>query len=165
MALADYSASDTGGELRWLPIDQIVPALDNPRQALTDLNDLAASIRAVGLLTPVIVEDIGDGTYRLVVGHRRHAAARIAELTELPALVRSFDPFARKTASLVENGQRVNLTPLEPSGIASDATFDILGDRVAGRLTIVQPGRVGPPRGSITEVLDLRVALDATLSG
>ncbi len=44
MALADYSASDTGGELRWLPIDQIVPALDNPRQALTDLNDLAASI-------------------------------------------------------------------------------------------------------------------------
>ena len=113
-------------------MDQIVPALDNPRQALTDLNDLAASIRAVGLLTPVIVEDMGDGTYRLVVGHRRHAAAQIAGLAELPALVRSFDPFARKTASLVENGQRVNLTPLEEGAAYQDLlSLDVDGDALA----------------------------------
>jgi ParB/RepB/Spo0J family partition protein len=142
MAVAEYTTDTAAGELRLLPIGQIIPAADNPRQTLTDLDGLAASIRAVGLLTPVLVEDSGDGTYRLVAGHRRHAAAQIAGLAELPALVRSFDPLSRQCARLVENGQRVNLTPMEEAAAYQDLlSLDVDADALASS--------VGRPRAEV----------------
>jgi hypothetical protein len=61
-------------DLRWIPIDRIDPADDNPRRTLTGINELAANIAAVVLLTPVGVEEAGD-RFRLVAEARRHAAA------------------------------------------------------------------------------------------
>jgi ParB/RepB/Spo0J family partition protein len=113
MAVATYQDQATGdtGELRWLALDEIAPADDNPRTTLTGIEELADSIRADGVLTPILVEET-DGRYRLAAGSRRYAAARLAGLTHVPALVKSMDAVTRKTAQLTENTQ-VPLTPAE----------------------------------------------------
>ena len=156
MAIAEYTPDTTTGELRSLPIASIIPADDNPRETLTDLDTLAASIRSVGLLCPVLVEDNGDGTYRLVAGSRRLAAAQIAGLAEIPALVRSLDPVARKLAQIAENAGRVALTPIEEGAAYQDLlSLDVDGDTVArsvgrpraevdGRLAVFALPAIGP---------------------
>jgi ParB/RepB/Spo0J family partition protein len=150
MAVADYTPGATTGELRSLPITSIIPAEDNPRETLTGLDTLAASIRSVGLLCPVLVEDNGDGTYRLVAGSRRLAASQIAGLAEIPALVRSLDPVARKLAQIAENAGRVDLTPIEEGAAYQDLlSLDVDGDTVARS--------VGRPRAEV----DGRVAVFA----
>ena len=142
MAAAEYTTDTTAGELRLLGIGQIIPGEDNPRRTLTELDDLAASIRAVGLLTPVLVEDNGDGTFRLVAGHRRHAACQMAGLTDIPALVKRFDPVGRKAAALVENGQRVALTQMEEAAAYQDLlSLDVDADTLARS--------VGRPRAEV----------------
>lgn len=83
----------------------------NPREDLGDLTELAASIRAVGLLEPIVVEPTGRGRYRLLAGERRFAASKIARIDVLPAYCRGgIDPLI---AALVENGHRKPLTPVE----------------------------------------------------
>jgi ParB family chromosome partitioning protein len=81
------------------------------------------------VLQPVLVTPDGDGRYRLIAGHRRIAAAASAGLSEIPALVR---PVTADTGglelALVENMARQDLNPVEPSAIASDATFAIVGE-------------------------------------
>src|SRR5438105_14071931 len=72
-----------------LPTASVVPNPRQPRQTFDDeaISDLAASIRQVGILQPVVVRPAGDGTYQLVVGERRWRAARRAGLALVPALV------------------------------------------------------------------------------
>jgi ParB/RepB/Spo0J family partition protein len=142
MASEEYTSEPRVEELRWLPIEQITPATDNVRTELTGLDELAASIKATGLLTPVVVEQLADDSYGLVAGARRHAAAQMAGLTELPVLVRSFDPVGRKAAMLAENVQRVNLTPLE-EGSAYQDLLDLGADEDA------LAGSVGRPRAEV----------------
>src|SRR5512135_253080 len=142
MAHAQYTTDTATGELRVLPIASILPAEDNPRETLTDLDALAASIRKLGLLSPVLVEATGDGTHRLVAGSRRLAASQMAGLAEVPALVRSLDPVARKLAQIAENAGRVGLTPVEEGAAYQDLlALDIDGDTVARS--------VGRPRAEV----------------
>ena len=142
MVVAEYTPDDATGELRSLPIGSIIPADDNPRETLTDLDALAASIGSVGLLCPVLVEGNADGTYRLVAGSRRLAASRIAGLAEVPALVRSLDPVARKLAQIAENAGRVDLTPMEEGAAYQDLlALDMDGDTMARS--------VGRPRAEV----------------
>ena len=142
MAVADYTPESTDGELRSLPIASIIPAEDNPRETLTDLDTLAASIRSMGVLCPVLVEENPGGTYRLVAGSRRLAASQMAGLAEVPALVRSLDPVARKLAQIAENAGRVDLTPLEEAAAYQDLlALDVDGDTVAQS--------VGRPRAEV----------------
>ncbi|MHB8573570.1 MAG: ParB/RepB/Spo0J family partition protein [Candidatus Dormibacteria bacterium] len=95
-------------------IDRIHPGEDNVRRDVGDVEELAASLRSVGLLQPLVVTpwDFGDG-YVVVCGHRRLAAARVAELTELPVIIREMTNAERLEAMLVENAQRTDLTPIE----------------------------------------------------
>ena len=98
----------------------------NVRQELGDIESLAESIRQHGVLTAVLVERRQDGAFELVAGFRRVAAAETAGLGHIPAVVR--DPVAgvqRVSDQLAENDDRCALSALEPSGIASPATFDI----------------------------------------
>ena len=98
----------------------------NVRQELGDIESLAESIRQHGVLTAVLVERSPDGAFELVAGFRRVAAAEAAGLEHIPAVVR--DPVAgvqRVSDQVAENNDRCGLTDLEPSGIASPATFDI----------------------------------------
>ena len=101
-------------EVRLLPIGQIDPNREQPRRTFDEaaLQELAASIRAVGVLQPIIVAPAGD-RYTIIAGERRYRASRLAELTEIPAIVRDWDSQKRLEAALIENLQRDDLNPVE----------------------------------------------------
>ena len=101
------------GLLCRLPIDKLVPHPDNPRKDLGDLTELAASIKAKGILQNLTVVDADDDTYRIVIGHRRHAAAKLAGLTKLPCVIADMTPQEQFETMMVENIQRSNLTAYE----------------------------------------------------
>jgi ParB family chromosome partitioning protein len=103
------------GELRMLPIQQIQPGKYQPRRHWNDeaLDELAASIKAQGLIQPVVVREIGKNSYELIAGERRWRAAQRAQLAEMPALVKDVPEAAVPAMALIENIQRQDLTPLE----------------------------------------------------
>lgn len=108
---------DTSYEPAW-PIDQLVPAPDNPRRNLGDLTELAESIASVGLIEPLLVtttETTADtGQLLVVAGHRRLAASQRAGLTDVPVTVRQrLDDKTRREIMLIENVQRTDLLPIE----------------------------------------------------
>ena len=113
----DASPSVIGqeGELRMLPIQQIQPGKYQPRRHWNDeaLDELAASIKAQGLIQPVVVREIGRNSYELIAGERRWRAAQRAQMSELPALVKKVSEEAVPAMALIENIQRQDLTPLE----------------------------------------------------
>ncbi len=111
-------ANDTPQSLR---IDRMRPGKYQPRAGMNPeaLNELADSIRAQGILQPILVRPIADGQYEIVAGERRWRAARIAGLTSVPVAVREIPDDAALAAALIENIQRENLNPLEEAaGIA-----------------------------------------------
>lgn len=114
---ADGAPSSAGqeGELRLLPIEQIQPGKYQPRRHWNDeaLDELAASIKAQGLIQPVVVRALGKDSYELIAGERRWRAAQRAQLAELPALVKTVAEAAVPAMALIENIQREDLTPLE----------------------------------------------------
>jgi ParB family transcriptional regulator, chromosome partitioning protein len=109
------SVLEQEGELRTLPIQQIQPGKYQPRRHWNDeaLDELAASIRAQGLIQPVVVRAIGKNQYELIAGERRWRAAQRAQLSELPVLVKDVPEVAVPAMALIENIQRQDLTPLE----------------------------------------------------
>lgn len=102
-------------ELRDLPIDQLSPNPDQPRRRFDpeDLQSLADSIEAQGVLQPVLVRPRPGGTYEIVAGERRWRAAQLAQLTSVPAIVRERTDAETLEAALVENMARADLTPIE----------------------------------------------------
>lgn len=104
-------------ELKTINLSIIDPHPRNPREKLGDLTRLAASIKAIGLITPVAVRPhpIVQGRYQLEAGHRRSAAARIAGLTEVPAYVADHGDDEAFLALIAENELREDLTPEERS--------------------------------------------------
>ena len=108
------SAQAPEDAVRMLPIRLIDPNREQPRRSFDEdaLKELAASIRAMGVLQPIIVAPAGD-RYTIIAGERRYRASRLAELDEIPAIVRDWDSQRRLEAALVENLQRDDLNPLE----------------------------------------------------
>ena len=96
----------------YIPIDMIHPHPDNPRKDLGDLTELAASIKAKGILQNLTVVPHGDD-YRTIIGHRRHAAAKLAGITEVPCVIADMTPQEQFETMMVENMQRSDLTPYE----------------------------------------------------
>ncbi|WP_199536026.1 ParB/RepB/Spo0J family partition protein [Dyella solisilvae] len=109
------SVLEQEGELRTLPIQQIQPGKYQPRRHWNDeaLDELAASIRAQGLIQPVVVRAIGNNMFELIAGERRWRAAQRAQMSELPVLVKDVPEVAVPAMALIENIQRQDLTPLE----------------------------------------------------
>ncbi|HER20316.1 MAG TPA: ParB/RepB/Spo0J family partition protein [Chromatiales bacterium] len=107
------------GELRTLPVTAIRPNPWQPRQVFEpeQLEQLAASIKAQGLLQPVVVRPAAQGNgqdgYELIAGERRWRAAGLAGLTHIPAVVRQVDDRTTAALALVENLQREDLNALE----------------------------------------------------
>ncbi len=98
-----------------LPIDKIVPSTLQPRhefdaEALQALSD---SIRDKGVLQPLLVRPTGEGKYELVAGERRWRAAQMAELKEVPAIIKVLTDREALEIALIENLQRENLSPIE----------------------------------------------------
>ncbi|HEY6942854.1 ParB/RepB/Spo0J family partition protein [Dokdonella sp.] len=112
---APAAAIDTEGELRTLEIHAIQPGRYQPRHHFDaePLEELAASIRAQGLIQPVVVRAIGPDRYELIAGERRWRAAQQAGLGEIPALVKAVPDQAVVAMALIENIQREDLSPLE----------------------------------------------------
>lgn len=97
-----------------LLIQDIVPNPDQPRRQVdqNSLNELASSIKRHGVLQPIIVVRHKNG-YRIVAGERRWRAAQAAKLTHIPAIIRSLEELEQIELALIENIQRVDLSPLE----------------------------------------------------
>ncbi len=106
--------SSTSGAVKVKLID-IEPNRDQPRKQFDEdaLNDLANSIAQHGILQPLLVRPMSDGTYQLVAGERRWRASRIAGLTEVPVVIRDLTDAQVAELALVENLQRENLNPME----------------------------------------------------
>ncbi len=101
---------------RMVPIDRVLPDPGNLRSDLGDLSELADTIRARGILQPLLVAPGEvEGTYRIVMGHRRHAAAKLAGLDAVPINLQTGpdDRADRVEAMLIENLQRADLSPLD----------------------------------------------------
>ena len=125
-------------EVRMLDICLIDPNKDQPRRTFDEnaLNELAASIDAVGVIQPIIVTEI-NGRYRIIAGERRYRACRIAGIEEIPAIVRDWDQQKQLEAALIENLQRDDLNPVEEamgirhlmdeSGITQEKAAERLG--------------------------------------
>ena len=100
--------------VRMLPIHSIDPNREQPRRSFNEeaLKELAQSIKAVGVLQPIIVAPSGE-RFTIIAGERRYRASRLAELEEIPAIVRQWDEQTRLEAALIENLQRDDLNPIE----------------------------------------------------
>ena len=109
------SVLEQEGELRTLPIQQIQPGKYQPRRHWNDeaLDELAASIRAQGLIQPVVVRAIGKNQYELIAGERRWRAAQRAGLTEIPVIIRDVNDRTALELAIVENVQRTDLNAVE----------------------------------------------------
>ncbi|HUE25607.1 MAG TPA: ParB/RepB/Spo0J family partition protein [Solirubrobacteraceae bacterium] len=114
-AILSVAPKDETEELRRLPIELITPNPNQPRTAFEEesLLALADSIRARGVIQPVLVRPLVGGRYELIAGERRWRAARMAELDTLPAVVRRHDDAASLELALIENMARENLNPVE----------------------------------------------------
>ena len=113
-----YTMSPTPGVLEandrngivYLPIDKLIPHKNNPRRDLGELDELADSIKAKGVLQNLTVVDNGDGTYTTIIGHRRCAAAKKAGMKELPCIIVDMTEREQAETMLLENIQRKDLT-------------------------------------------------------
>ncbi len=96
-------------------IKEIYPNADQPRRTFDEsaLQELADSIRRLGILQPIIVTPAKDGLYMIIAGERRWRASKIAGLQKIPAIVRTMEELELLEVALVENIQRVDLSPLE----------------------------------------------------
>lgn len=106
------------GELQSLPVASLCPGKYQPRTRMDpgSLEELAASIKAQGVMQPILVRPVGDDAYEIIAGERRWRAAQIAALDVVPCLVREIPDEAALAMSLIENIQRENLNPLEEAG-------------------------------------------------
>jgi ParB family transcriptional regulator, chromosome partitioning protein len=142
------------GDLRTLPVDQIRPNPDQPRRRFDDegLAALAESLKARGVLQPVLVRPADGGAFELVAGERRWRAAKLAGIDSIPAIVRVGDDAASLELALIENMAREDLNPVEEAR-ACAALVEELG------LTREEIGRrIGRSRvavSNLTRLLDL----------
>jgi ParB family transcriptional regulator, chromosome partitioning protein len=121
-----------------LPADRLAAQADNVRASLGDLRELSRSIKAQGIIVPLLVLPADDtGVHLIVGGHRRYAAALAVEVILLPVLVRDLSPTQVLDAMLVENSQRTELTLVE--SIRAVARYQFLdptdtATKISGRI-------------------------------
>lgn len=105
------------GELRHLPVEWIQPGQYQPRKDIQPeaLEELAASIKAQGLMQPIVVRPLltGDNQYEIIAGERRWRACQLAQMESVPALIRDVPDEAAIAMALIENIQREDLNPME----------------------------------------------------
>jgi ParB family transcriptional regulator, chromosome partitioning protein len=156
------------GRLQEIEISEIRPNTYQPRSHFDDegIESLAASIRELGVLQPILVRAAPEGGYELIAGERRWRAARRAGLTTVPAVIKTADDNAALEQALVENLHRADLNPLEEAAAFQQLIddFGFTHEQVADR--------VGKSRAAISNTLRLfqlspaiqRLLLDSKIS-
>ncbi len=114
-ALMIDSSTEDGGKTVTLRLTEVSPNPDQPRRQFDDdaLGELAASVEKHGILQPLLVRPMPDGSYQIVAGERRWRAARMAGLTEVPVVIRELSDRETSELALIENLQREDLNPME----------------------------------------------------
>jgi ParB family chromosome partitioning protein len=112
---AKASEPQPGDQLATLPVGQLQPGKYQPRTGMAPdkLAELADSIRAQGLIQPIVVRSVGKDRYEIIAGERRWRASQLAGLAEVPVVVRKLDDRGAIAVALIENIQREDLNPLE----------------------------------------------------
>jgi ParB family chromosome partitioning protein len=146
--------ADADGDLRTLQIQAIQPGRYQPRHAMDPerLDDLAASIKAQGVIQPIVVREISKDRYELIAGERRWRAAQKAGLSEIPALVKAVADQAVVAMALIENIQRENLSPLEEAQALSRLIEEF---HLTQQETADAVGRSRPAVSNLLRLLDL----------
>lgn len=114
-ALLSEGETPEGERLLTLPVTSLVPGRYQPRTRMdeTALADLAESIKAQGLMQPILARSVAGGKYEIIAGERRWRASQLAGLKEVPVLVRDVPDEAALKMALIENIQRENLNAIE----------------------------------------------------
>ncbi len=145
------AAGERGAQVDELAIESVVRGRYQPRLAFDDeaLAELAASIKAQGIMQPVVVRPRAQGGYELVAGERRWRAAALAGLTTIPALIKALTDEQASAMALIENIQREDLNPLEEAQAMQrlKEEFDLTQQQVADA--------VGKSRVAVTNLLRL----------
>ncbi len=149
-ALAASSGTPIG---RMVPIDQVDPNPDQPRQIMGDLSELMASIAEKGIIEPIIVRQ-RRGRFQIVAGERRYQAAARVGLRELPVVIRDVDDAELIEIALIENLQRRDLSPFEEA----EALHTLARDHGFKHEDLAR--RLGKSRTSVTESLSLNTMPD-----
>lgn len=137
--------------LKEIPIEFLQPGQYQPRKDMHPeaLEDLAASIKAQGIMQPIVVRPIANGKYEIIAGERRWRASQIAGLSSIPALIKNVPDEAAIAMALIENIQREDLNPMEEAEALHrlQQEFDLSHQEVADA--------VGKSRATITNLLRL----------
>ena len=146
--------------LRDIPIELIRPNPSQPRRHFDEpsLLALADSIRARGVLQPVVVRPLAGGRYELVAGERRLRAAELAELQSIPAIVRETDDAERLELALIENMARADLNPVEEARACATLVDDL------GMSKEEVARRVGRSRVAVANLIRMLGLPDETLT-
>ena len=153
-AILPEASAEHAGELRELPVEVIKPNPNQPRSKIDpdSLSALASSIEANGVVQPLLVRPLPDGSYELIAGERRWRAAQAAGLAKVPAVVRDQELAERLQVALIENMVREDLNPIDEAR-ACAALVDELGlskEDLARRV-----GRSRPAVSNLIRLLDL----------
>jgi ParB family chromosome partitioning protein len=133
-----------------------------PRQYFDEaaLNELASSIKEHGIIEPLIVEENDDGSYLVIAGERRMRAAKLAGLTEAPALIRSYSDEKKLEVALIENIQREDLNPIEEA-MAYKNLMELTG--LSQEAAAVKVGKSRPALTNALRLLKLPIEIQASL--
>ncbi|MDE0066310.1 MAG: ParB/RepB/Spo0J family partition protein [Acidimicrobiaceae bacterium] len=146
---ADFSAD--GGVYQEIDVKSVVPNPYQPREHFDEetLASLSKSIAEIGIVQPIVVREIKDGQYELIAGERRWRAAKRADLSAIPAIVRTSDDLSSLEAAVVENLHRQDLNALEEAAAYQQLVeeFNLTQDDVAQR--------VGKSRSAVANTLRL----------
>ena len=158
------AGSVPGAALVELPLDAISPNPDQPRANIEPaaLEALAASLRATGVLQPVVVAPAdADGRHQLIAGERRWRAARLAEMERIPAIIREVDARERLELALVENVVREDLSAIDVAQACACLIEDFgqSHGELAGRL-----GRSRPAISNLVRLLELPEGVQEMIS-
>ena len=130
---------EAGERIEKIPVEKLKPNPYQPRQHFDDkaLHDLADSIRQYGIVQPLVVTPLKEGSYYLIAGERRWRSAKLAGLQTVPAIIRTSEKLEQLELALIENVQRVDLSPLEQA-ISIEAlhqqfslSYDVIAQRLA----------------------------------
>src|SRR5690606_10711738 len=112
---ATVTTTSADGDLRELPIELVQRGQYQPRRDVDPaaLEELADSIRAQGIMQPIVVRPIGEGRYEIIAGERRWRASQLAGKDRIPAIIREVPDEAAIAMALIENIQREDLNPIE----------------------------------------------------
>ena len=151
MTTASVAQPQPGEVLRKLAIDSLQPGKYQPRREMDEakLAELSESIKAQGVIQPILVRQIAAGKYEIVAGERRWRASRLAGLAEVPAVVRELEDRTVIAMALIENIQREDLNPLEEA----DALSRLITEFSLTHAEAAQA--VGRSRASVSNLLRL----------